>query len=76
MTMTVSFVLVSPSMVMRLKDWSTAKRMARLSSSLETLASVVMKLSMVAMFGQIMPAPLAIPPTRKLAPLPSGTSMA
>jgi len=50
--------------------------MLRFISSLATLASVVMKQSMVAMFGQIMPAPLQMPPMRKLPFLPTGTSTA
>jgi hypothetical protein len=59
MRITVSLVLVSPSMVMRLKDPSTDRFSADCRSETEMSASVQMKQSMVAMSGRIMPAPLA-----------------
>ena len=59
-----SFVLMSPSTVMRLKLCSTATESARCSSFFSTGASVVRTQSIVAMFGSIMPAPFAMPPER------------
>ena len=64
-----SLVDVSPSTVMALNVSSAASASARCSRSGPTSASVVRNPSMVAMFGSIMPAPLAIPPTWKT---PSG----
>ena len=60
-----SFVEHSPSTVMALKVscadvWRACRRRAG-----ETLASLVRNPSMVAMFGSIMPDPLAMPPTVK-----------
>ena len=63
-----SLVEVSPSTVMALKVRSTTSRSARSSSAGETAASVAMKPSMVAMFGWIIPAPLAQPRTRTFFP--------
>jgi hypothetical protein len=60
---TVSFVEVSPSIVIALNVTSTASTSARCSTGGDTTASVVMKPSIVAMLGAIMPAPLAMPPT-------------
>ena len=56
----VSLVERSPSTVMRLKECSTASLSADLSALRSTARSVMMKASMVAMFGCIMPAPLAM----------------
>jgi hypothetical protein len=50
-------VLICPSTVIRLKEASTAPRRAASGSS--TTASVWTKQSIVAIFGSIMPAPLA-----------------
>ena len=63
-TITVSLVLMSPSMVIRLKLSSTASSTARWRQSRERFASVVMKQSIVAMLGEIMPAPFTQPPIR------------
>ena len=63
-----SLVLMSPSTVMRLNDCSTASERACCRSFFSTAASVVRKQSMVAMFGSIMPAPLAMPPIRTFLP--------
>ena len=63
-----SFVLMSPSMVMRLNDCSTETLSAFCSTSFSITASVVRKQSIVAMFGSIMPAPLAMPPMRTCCP--------
>ena len=60
-TSTVSLVLMSPSTLMRLKLCATAARSARRSRGASMAASVVSTASMVAMFGWIMPAPLANP---------------
>ncbi len=51
------------STVTRLKVNSTACRSAASQASLVSGASVVMTASIVAMFGAIMPLPLAMPPT-------------
>ncbi len=59
MRITVSLVLVSPSMVIRLKDPSTDRLNADWRSATAMPASVQAKQSMVAMSGRIMPAPLA-----------------
>ena len=58
---TVSLVDVSPSMLMELKERSTAweRRGCRVEAGIG--ASVVRMLRRVAMFGWIMPAPLAMP---------------
>jgi hypothetical protein len=53
---------------MRLRLSPTALTSARRSSAGVTLASVVKNASMVARFGAIMPAPLAIPPTWQPTP--------
>ena len=60
---TESLVLMSPSMVIRLKDRLTAWARVSWRNGFDTEASVVRKASMVAMFGSIMPAPLTTPPT-------------
>ena len=64
-TSTVSFVLHSPSTVMALKESLTAAVRAFWRRSGATTASVVTKASIVAMSGAIIPAPLAIPPSRQ-----------
>ena len=56
-----SLVEVSPSTVMQLKDSSAASLTSRSSIGWLIAASVATKPSMVAMFGRIMPAPLAMP---------------
>ena len=61
---TVSLVDPHASMLMRLKVRSTACCRARLSTVPRSGASVTSTVSMVAMAGSIMPAPLAIPPMR------------
>ena len=63
-----SLVDVSPSIVMALKDGATACARQRSSRSFGTAASVATNASIVAMSGQIMPAPLAIPVTRIVSP--------
>jgi hypothetical protein len=63
-TSTVSLVDMSPSMVMRLKLSSTHSSTALRSESVAKCASVVMKQSMVAMLGDIIPAPFTQPPRR------------
>src|SRR5690606_35046932 len=60
---TMSFVEHSPSTVIALNVRSATSRSARSSSAGVTAASVVRNASIVAMFGSIMPAPLAMPPT-------------
>ena len=60
---TQSLVEHSPSTVMALNVSSADARSARCSSAGDTFASVVRKPSMVAMFGSIIPEPLAVPPT-------------
>ena len=64
---TQSLVEHSPSTVIALKVSSTAAFSARCSSAGSTFASVVTNPSIVAMFGSIIPEPLAMPPTRKRA---------
>src|SRR5712692_9362588 len=59
--MTESLVDVSPSTLRRLNETSTADRSAFCKALGATAASVVMKQSMVAMRGWIIPAHLAIP---------------
>ena len=63
MRSTMSFVDVSPSMVTRLNDVATAPRSAVSHARALSGASVVMKASIVAMSGRIMPLPFAMPPT-------------
>ena len=70
---TVSLVLMSPSTEMRLNDSATEARNAVCSARWSTAASVMMKHSMVAMFGSIMPAPLHI--TERITGLPSILSL-
>ncbi len=59
----VSLVDMSPSTTIMLKLSSTAARRASCKYGGETAASVAMKASMVAMWGAIIAAPLAIPAT-------------
>ena len=63
-----SFVDVSPSTVIALNVSAQASLTARCRSAGSTAASVVRKPSIVAMFGSIMPEPLAIPPIWKTPP--------
>jgi hypothetical protein len=63
-----SLVLVSPSMVMRLKLWSAACLTKVASRCGAITASVAMKPSMVAILGRIMPAPLEMPVTVTVRP--------
>ena len=65
MTETMSFVDVSPSMLIMLKLPSMSSERARSSMEGEIAASVVMNTSIVAMFGCIIPLPLAQPPMRQ-----------
>ena len=65
---TESFVDSSPSTTSLLKLLAIASDRARRSIADETAASVVMKPSIVAMFGSIMPEPLLIPPTTTFLP--------
>ena len=60
-TKTISFVEVSPSTVIWLKVFSTFCERASCRVSLEITASQVIKASMVAILGWIMPEPLATP---------------
>ena len=53
---------------MQLNEASAASRTSRASSGCATAASVATKPSMVAMFGRIMPAPLAMPVTVTAVP--------
>jgi hypothetical protein len=55
-------------MVMRLKLWSAASRTKACTSAGSITASVATNPSMVAMFGRIMPAPLAMPVTVTVRP--------
>ena len=66
-------MLVSPSMEIRWKLRSTAWRSMPSRSAGESSASVVTATIVVAMFGWIMPAPLAMPVTRTSPPLPPAT---
>ncbi len=59
---TVSLVLMSPSTLIRLNDWFTAVARHCFSCRGAITASVVKNPSIVAMFGWIIPAPLAMPP--------------
>ena len=61
-------VEVSPSTVMRLNDCSAAASTSGCNRAGASLASVATKPSMVAMFGRIMPAPLAMPVTVTVTP--------
>ena len=61
-----SLVDVQPSTVMPLKESRTATRNRSAKAAGSTAASVVRKASMVAMSGASIPAPLAIPATRKV----------
>ena len=63
--MTVSFVLMSPSIVIRLKEFATDRRSSLRRTACGRAASVETTQSMVAMLGSIIPAPLAMPPMRK-----------
>jgi hypothetical protein len=69
-----SFVDVSMSTVTRLKVNSTACRRAVSHAPLVRGASVVMTASIVAIFGAIMPLPLAMPPTVMRRPSTSSDS--
>ena len=71
--MTVSLVDMSPSTVMVLNVSSTADTSARCSVSGATRASVVMKQSIVAICGWIIPDPLAMAAKRTVLP-PSSSS--
>src|ERR1019366_7993021 len=51
------------STVISLNEWETALLSAAVSTSGEVAASVVSTASMVAMFGESIAAPLAVPPT-------------
>jgi len=62
MAMTVSLVDSQPSMLSELNETSTAAPNTSPSRSGPTIASVVMKASIVAIFGRIMPAPFDMPP--------------
>ena len=61
---TMSFVDMSPSTVIALKDWSTAFRSAARRPGAVTAQSVVRNANIVASAGLIIPDPLAMPPTR------------
>jgi len=61
-TRRVSLVLVSPSMVMALKDVAVAAFSRDCRTGRAMTASVATKPSMVAILGAIIPAPLAMPP--------------
>ncbi len=63
--MAVSLVDMSPSMLMAFSVGPTQRLNIAVRSSAPTGASVMMKQRSVAMFGAIMPAPLAVPATRK-----------
>ena len=67
-TSTVSLVERDPSVVIRLNEASTAVVRACWSARASTAASVVITASIVAMAGDSMAAPLAIPPTVTLTP--------
>ena len=66
---------MSPSTEIMLNVTSVISERASCSSALSIAASVVMKESIVAMFGWIMPDPLAIAPKRTFLP-PISTSVA
>jgi hypothetical protein len=63
-----SLVEVSPSMVMRLNDWSASSRTRPCSSAGAMRASVATKPSMVAMLGGSCPRPWLMPVTVTVAP--------
>ena len=65
---TVSLVEVAPSTFSVLNVRLAASRRISVISSEVTSASVVRKASIVAMFGAIMPQPLAMPPRVKVVP--------
>ena len=69
-----SFVEVSPSTEIWLKVAGTTVDSAFCSAAGATLASVVIKSSIVAMFGWIMPLPLAIAPMRTALPPTANSS--
>ena len=68
MTTTMSFVEVSPSILSMLKVFLTSPESAFCKSAGDMPASVVINTSIVAMFGCIMPLPLAMPPMRQTTP--------
>ena len=68
MTATMSLVEVSPSTLIMLKVFCTSAERAFCSISGEMAQSVVMNTSMVAIFGCIMPLPLAMPPSLHVLP--------
>ena len=74
--MTMSFVLMSPSIEIMLNDVSTISERAFCKSLPSMARSVVMKQSIVAMFGWIMPEPLAMTPKRTFLPPTSISSAA
>ena len=59
---TVSLVLMSPSIVIRLKEFSTASFRIFCNVELGAKISVVRNANIVAMLGSIIPAPLTTPP--------------
>ena len=65
---TISLVEVSPSMEIILKLSAASAASAFCSSSDEMAQSVVRKTSIVAMFGWIIPEPLAMPPSLHSTP--------
>src|SRR5208283_667839 len=65
---TVSLVDISPSTVIILKDSSTALLSALSSAERSMLASVIIKQSIVAISGHIIPAPLHMPEIVKKEP--------
>ena len=67
-TTTMSLVEVSPSTLTMLKVPWTSQERAFCKRAGEMLASVVIKTSMVAMLGWIIPLPLAMPPMRQVFP--------
>ena len=67
-TQTISFVDVSPSTDRQLYVIFVISSSAFCSISREIAASVVIKFSVVAIFGQIIPLPFAIPPRRQFFP--------
>ena len=71
-----SLVDVSPSTVMELKVYQQTRRSISCKTGCSMATSVVRKPSMVAMFGAIMPDPLAMAPSRAVLPPSSGISTA
>src|SRR3989338_4624623 len=65
---TLSLVLIQPSMVIILKDLSTASCKAAFRAVYSIAASVVIKQSIVAILGAIIPTPLAIAPIVTIVP--------